>query len=362
MLIEILEQKLARMFSKSFQLIICFYVVLVMVWCRPAVSFSTIRFLPGFSASLPFKLETGYIGVGDVEFFYYFIESERNPSEDPLMLWLTGGPGCSALSGLFFEIGPLQFNMVEYNGSLPTFALNPYSWTKVASIIFLDAPVGTGFSYSRTLQGFRTGDTKFANEGYNFMRKWLRSHPNFITNPLYIAGDSYAGKLVPMIAQEISDGIEDRGVPPINLKGYLVGNPVTDAKLEDNSKIPFYHRMALISDELYESAKRNCKEKYVEVDISNLLCAKDLQAISECTSHINEPHILEPDCPSDFKAFRSLDKNRKYFLETQEDYLRLPSEFPQFGCRNYKCYLCKVWATDISVQKALHIRKVRLEA
>ncbi|XP_022741780.1 serine carboxypeptidase-like 1 [Durio zibethinus] len=135
------------------------------------VSFSTISFLPGFSGSLPFKLETGYIGVGDVEFFYYFIESERNPAEDPVVLWLTGGPGCTALSGFFLEIGPLKFNVVEYNGSLPTFALNPYSWTKVANIIFLDAPVGTGFSYSRTFQGFKTGDKKFANDGYNFMRK-----------------------------------------------------------------------------------------------------------------------------------------------------------------------------------------------
>lgn len=49
-----------------------------------------------------------YVGVGeteDVQVFYYFIESENNPKEDPLMLWLTGGPGCSALSGLLFEIG-----------------------------------------------------------------------------------------------------------------------------------------------------------------------------------------------------------------------------------------------------------------
>jgi len=45
----------------------------------------------------------------DVQVFYYFIESEKNPKEDPLILWLTGGPGCSALSGLMLEIGNCNF-------------------------------------------------------------------------------------------------------------------------------------------------------------------------------------------------------------------------------------------------------------
>ncbi|XP_052876410.1 serine carboxypeptidase-like 18 isoform X2 [Gossypium arboreum] len=372
------------MFSKYAQLLCFYYIVFIVVWNRHVVSFSDIRSLPGFSASLPFKLETGYIGVGDLEFFYYFIQSERDPSKDPLILWLTGGPGCSALSGLFFEIGkisdyfwclvsptgdsivtcndvnlgPLQFNMVEHNGSLPTFALNPYSWTKVANIIFLDAPVGTGFSYSTTLQGFETGDKRFANDGYNFLRKWLQSHPKFITNSLYIAGDSYAGKIVPIIVHAISDGIEDENFPAFNLKGYLVGNPATGSKYDDNSKIPFYNRMALISDELYESAKRNCKEEYVEVEMSNVICAKDLQAISECIAHINKPHILEPECPSDFDPPDSSVNERKYFLETrEEDCLQAPAEYPKFGCRNYNTYLCKIWASDDSVQQALGIRK-----
>ncbi|CAN0917803.1 Serine carboxypeptidase-like 1, partial [Linum grandiflorum] len=106
-----------------------------------------------------------------VELFYYFIESERNPNEDPLLLWLTGGPGCSALSGLVFEIGPLRFEVVEYNGTLPALVLNPHSWTKIASIIFLDAPVGTGFSYSRTYHGSITSDITFAHQASRFLAK-----------------------------------------------------------------------------------------------------------------------------------------------------------------------------------------------
>ncbi|GAB2291297.1 hypothetical protein Dimus_025556 [Dionaea muscipula] len=73
-----------------------------------AVSQHLIKSLPGYPDDLPFTLETGYIGVGDLEevqLFYYFIESERNPGRDPLILWSSGGPGCSAFLALTYENG-----------------------------------------------------------------------------------------------------------------------------------------------------------------------------------------------------------------------------------------------------------------
>ncbi|MCL7022712.1 hypothetical protein MKW94_023758, partial [Papaver nudicaule] len=106
-----------------------------------------VTYLPGLAVEpLPFHLETGYIGVGSTgsesstyedasvrEMFYYFVKSERNPKEDPLVLWLAGGPFCSGLSTLAIDgIGPIYIDkVVEYNnGSLPTLILNPNSWTK----------------------------------------------------------------------------------------------------------------------------------------------------------------------------------------------------------------------------------------
>ncbi|KAK1644351.1 hypothetical protein QYE76_062156 [Lolium multiflorum] len=152
-------------------------VLLLLLSSSASASVSTVvTHLPGFDGPLPFYLETGYVSVEEdtgTELFNYFVESERSVSTDPLILWLTGGPRCTVFSGLAFEVGPVKFVLAPYSGGLPQLVYNPLSWTKMASILFLDSPVGSGFSYARDPKAYDVGDYSSSVQVQTFLNKVL---------------------------------------------------------------------------------------------------------------------------------------------------------------------------------------------
>uniref|UniRef100_A0A3Q7H4N0 Carboxypeptidase n=1 Tax=Solanum lycopersicum TaxID=4081 RepID=A0A3Q7H4N0_SOLLC len=212
--------------------------------------------IPGFNGTFQSKHYAGYVNLDESHgknMFYYFIESEKNPSNDPVVLWLNGGPGCSSFDGFVYEHGPFNFELGKANGSLPILHNNPYSWSKVSNIIYLDSPVGVGLSYSKNKDDYNTGDLKTASETHSFLLKWFAIYPEFLKNPFYISGESYAGIYVPTLASEVVKGIDAKVEPVINFKGYMVGNGVTDEKIDGNALVPFQHGMGLISDKMFET-------------------------------------------------------------------------------------------------------------
>ena len=96
--------------------------------------------LAGFPSYFKGPLYAGYLDITEEHSLYYwFIPSSNSPKNDPVVLWLNGGPGCSSMDGALYENGPFLFkdNSTEFRDEE-----NPYAWTKFANVIYLDAPVG----------------------------------------------------------------------------------------------------------------------------------------------------------------------------------------------------------------------------
>ncbi|OJD30733.1 carboxypeptidase y [Diplodia corticola] len=163
------------------------------------------------------KQYSGYLDDDeeDKHLFYWFFESRNDPKNDPIVLWLNGGPGCSSLTGLFMELGPASITKdikVKHN---------PYSWNANASVIFLDQPVNVGYSYS----GGSVSNTIAAGKDvYALLTLFFKQFPEYATQDFHIAGESYAGHYIPVFASEILSHKKRN----INLKSVLIGNGLTD--------------------------------------------------------------------------------------------------------------------------------------
>ncbi|CAA6657086.1 unnamed protein product [Spirodela intermedia] len=164
----------------------------------------------------------GYVDIGDGEkLFYYFVESfSRDAHSLPVLLWINGGPGCSSVgSGAFLQHGPFSVN-----DDGKTLRANPDAWASVANIIYLDTPVNVGLSYSDDKDTALYDDTKTTLGCLKFYR----------ANPLYLAGDGYAGIVLPRLAELILEHNNRAGAKDavVNIKKLILGNPTIDAESE----------------------------------------------------------------------------------------------------------------------------------
>ena len=112
--------------------------------------------LPGLERMPKAKQYSGFLNVSDpqgpMRFHYWLATSESAaPEKDPVVLWMNGGPGASSIGyGLFTELGPFFLDDASTRGGggePPRLHQNPYSWSKVANLLFLEAPPSVGYSY-----------------------------------------------------------------------------------------------------------------------------------------------------------------------------------------------------------------------
>uniref|UniRef100_A0A8R1IER4 Carboxypeptidase n=1 Tax=Caenorhabditis japonica TaxID=281687 RepID=A0A8R1IER4_CAEJA len=124
---------------------------------------------------------------------------------------------------------------------------NPWTWNRIANIIYLDAPAGVGYSYyNATRKVFN--DDEVAQDNFDALKLWFTKFPERKGNELYVMGESYGGTYVPMLSAKITEASD---VFP-NFKGMLIGNGCVDDKINFNTNInyQYYHAVVDESDRL----------------------------------------------------------------------------------------------------------------
>merc|ERR1711970_307640 len=104
----------------------------------------------------------------DGNMFFWFFPAQHNSATAPVVIWLQGGPGGSSMFGLLKLHGAILAGEDE-NGNLGAHE-NPYSWNKNHNMLYIDNPVGAGFSYSNVMPQTQKD---VADNLYEFLQQWF---------------------------------------------------------------------------------------------------------------------------------------------------------------------------------------------
>lgn len=219
--------------------------------------------LPGWG-SLDLYLYAGNLSISNAAaFFYTFAEAKKDPSHAPILLWLTGGPGCSSVGSAFLgEHGPF-FPRPGYSSQLIE---NPHSYHSFANVIYLDTPAFVGFSYSNNSVDRTIGDRRMAEQNLEFIKAWQEAYPSLADNRFWIAGESYAGHYVVNLADMILEHNSKNkdSSKKINFQGFLLGNPSTDPVSDNEGRLVYWHSHGLISEDSKREIEKTCNFRSVE--------------------------------------------------------------------------------------------------
>ncbi|XP_051249761.1 lysosomal protective protein isoform X1 [Dicentrarchus labrax] len=282
------------------QVAVLCYLLLSLLGGDAAPAADEVTYLPGLQKQPSFRHYSGYLNVADGKHLHYwFVESQQNPASDPVVLWLNGGPGCSSLDGLLTEHGPF---LIQDDGV--TLQYNPYSWNKIANVLYLESPVGVGFSYSDD-QKYGTNDTEVSMNNYLALKDFFRLFPEFNKNELFLTGESYGGIYIPTLAERV---MEDAS---LNLQGVAVGNGMSSYELNDNSLVYFAYYHGLLGSRLWSDLQTFCCSggKCNFYDNQDQNCSATLGQVQDIvySSGLNMYNLYAP-CPGGVRQRLSIEQ------------------------------------------------------
>ncbi|KAI5106124.1 putative serine carboxypeptidase CPVL precursor, partial [Silurus meridionalis] len=270
--------------------------------------------LPGANV----KSYSGYLTVNksyNSNLFFWFFPAQIKPETAPVLLWLQGGPGGTSMFGLFVEHGPY---FVYKNLTL---GYREFPWTSRYSVLYIDNPVGTGWSFTDDDRGFAKNQDDVGRDLYNALLQFFQLFSEFQPNEFYATGESYAGKYVPAIGYYIHKNNPSAKVK-INFKGVAIGDGLCDPEVMVGGLADFLYQTSMVDElqrEYVQQQTDACvkliqQEKWTEAfEVFDSLLNGDLapypsffQNATGCTNYFNYMQCREPEDQEYFSKFVTL--------------------------------------------------------
>ena len=199
--------------------------------------------LPHSPVLAPNTTYAGYFTIdaalGSNSFFYFLPSLDKNASA-PLILHLSGGPGISSMAmGFLYQHGAAQ---LDYDSSDPLSTVyRDDNYNEHNHMLYVDNPIGTGYSYTESPLGFRNDSRQVADDLYELLRQFYLLFPAYRSCRLYVHGVSYAGHFLPTLGYKIhSENMRRPAHEHMPLEGLFIASGYMDPAAEHAEEVGFF--------------------------------------------------------------------------------------------------------------------------
>ncbi|XP_044258960.1 uncharacterized protein LOC123007630 [Tribolium madens] len=240
----------------------------------------------------PTNQEWGFVEVREGAHMFWWLHktaaSVDKYTEKPLLIWLQGGPGASSTGdGSFNELGPLDADLNPRNTT----------WVNDYNVLFVDNPVGTGYSYVDDSKYFATNNSQIANDFVALLKRFYEIVPDLKQTPLHIFSESYGGKMTAEIGLQIYLATKS-GDLECNLVSVGLGDPWISPIDSVLSWGPYLLNVGAVDQNEYEKVQAKAEETKAAIEAGKYAEATDLwgqaeQVIGTVTGGIDFYNILK---------------------------------------------------------------------
>ncbi|KXN89504.1 Pheromone-processing carboxypeptidase KEX1 [Leucoagaricus sp. SymC.cos] len=217
--------------------------------------------------SSEYNLTRLHSDVVNPHLFFVLVKNRRTADKERVIFWFNARPGCSSFDGLMMEVGPWRF---DGKGG---FHVQEGGWEEYSTIVFVDQPAGTGFSYTSTDRYVHLMD-EAQKQFLEFLRRFYDVFPEYKRMDTYFAGESFAGQWIPYFADAVLSS--DISIP---LRGLAIGNGWIDPKKHYQSYLDYSVKVGILEE---NSAPWKEAKQATDKCIEAIEKTGDVMVIEEC--------------------------------------------------------------------------------